>query len=184
MIVTDQQEEESTEKRRNGESGKRRSRFPQSRRFLDSPIPRFLLLGLWLLCACASASTSQVVIHPQKGELIRVSVEIADTTQKRSFGLMYRRDLPESHGMLFLFPREESLSFWMKNTPLPLDIIFINTAHKIVSIAQNTTPFSEKPLPSGSPAQFVLEVNGGFCQRHGIATGDRVDLPAIALPPS
>jgi uncharacterized membrane protein (UPF0127 family) len=141
-------------------------------------------LGLWLLCACASASTLQVVIHPQKGELIRVSVEIADTTQKRSFGLMYRRDLPESHGMFFLFPREEPLSFWMKNTPLPLDIIFINTAHKIVSIAQNTMPFSEKPLPSGSPAQFVLEVNGGFCQRHGIATGDRVDLPAIALPPS
>jgi len=97
---------------------------------------------------------------------------------------MYRRDLPELHGMLFLFPREEPLSFWMKNTPLPLDIIFIDTAHKIVSISQNTTPFSEQPLPSGSPAQFVLEVNGGFCQRHGIAAGDRVDLPAIALPPA
>ncbi|HJY81023.1 MAG TPA: DUF192 domain-containing protein [Candidatus Binatia bacterium] len=111
-------------------------------------------------------------------------MEIADTIQKRSFGLMYRRDLPELHGMLFLFPREEPLSFWMKNTPLPLDIIFIDTAHKIVSISQNTTPFSEQPLPSGSPAQFVLEVNGGFCQRHGIAAGDRVDLPAIALPPA
>src|SRR5262249_40389829 len=86
-----------------------------------SPLPLF---ALWLLGACASTATPQVIIHPQSGEPVRVSVEIADTPQKRSFGLMYRRDLPESHGMLFLFPREERLSFWMKNTPLPLDIIF------------------------------------------------------------
>ena len=95
---------------------------------------------------------------------------------------MYRPKLPELQGMLFLFPREELLSFWMKNTPLPLDIIFINTAHTIVSIAQNTVPFSETPLPSDRPTQFVLEVNGGICQRHGIAVGDRVEFPGI-LPP-
>ena len=86
--------------------------------------------------------------------------------------------------MLFLFPREEPLSFWMKNTPLPLDIIFINAAHTIVSIAQNTTLFSEKPLPSDSPAQFVLEVNGGFCQRHGVAVGDQVGFPKNLPRPS
>ena len=111
-------------------------------------------------------------------------MEIADTPQKRSFGLMYRRDLPESHGMLFLFPREERLSFWMKNTPLPLDIIFINAAHTIVSIAPNTTPFSEKPLPSDGPAQFVLEVNGGFCQRHGVTVSDRVEFSGALPSPS
>jgi hypothetical protein len=94
---------------------------------------------------------------------------------------MYRQDLPKLHGMLFLFPREQPLAFWMKNTPLSLDIIFINSARTIVSIAQNTTPFSEKPLPSDSPAQFVLEVNGGFCQRHGVAVGDRMELPT-SLP--
>src|SRR5262249_30583791 len=121
------------------------------RLFLFSP---FSLFALGLLYACASISTAQVTIHSQKGDLIGVSVEIAETQQKRSFGLMYRRDLPESHGMLFIFLREEPLSFWMKNTPLPLDIIFINADHTIVSIASNTTPFSEKPLPSGSPAQF------------------------------
>jgi len=152
--------------------------------FLRSSASPFLLFALWLFYACASAATSQVIIHSQKGELIRVSVEIADTPQKRSFGLMYRRDLPESHGMLFLFPREESLSFWMKNTPLPLDIVFINVDHTIVSIAQNTTPFSEKPLPSGSPAQFVLEVNGGFCQRHGVTVGDRVEFTELSSSPS
>jgi len=111
-------------------------------------------------------------------------VEVADTQQKRSFGLMYRRDLPESHGMLFLFPREEPLSFWMKNTPLPLDIIFINAAHTIVSIAANTKPFSEKPHPSDGPAQFVLEVNGGFCQRHGVAVSDRVEFSGGLPSPS
>jgi uncharacterized protein len=151
------------------------------RLFPSRPFP---LLALWLFSACASAAPAQVVIHPQKGEVIRVSVEVADTAQKRSFGLMYRRDLPELHGMLFLFPDEEPVSFWMKNTPLPLDIIFINAGRAIVGIAQNTTPFSEKPLPSGSPAQFVLEVNGGFCQRHGVAVGDRVEFAGISSSPS
>jgi len=139
---------------------------------------------VWFCCACASSSSPQVVIHPQQGNPIRVSVEIADTEEKRQLGLMYRPKLPELQGMLFLFPHEELLSFWMKNTPLPLDIIFINTARMIVSIVQNTTPFSEKPLPSGSPAQFVLEMNGGFCQQHGITVGDRVEFAGILPPPS
>ena len=113
-----------------------------------------------------------------------MSVEIADTPEKRNFGLMYRQELPEFHGMLFLFPREEPLSFWMKNTPLPLDIIFMNSTLTIVGIAQQTTPFSEKQIPSGSPAQFVLEVNGGFCQQHDVAVGDRVELPKDLPRPS
>lgn len=72
----------------------------------------------------------------------------------------------------------------MKNTPLPLDIIFINAGHTIVSIARNATPFSEKPLASGSPAQFVLEVNGGFCQRHGVTVGDQVEFAGVSSVPS
>lgn len=143
-----------------------------------------LLYVLLLLSACASANTPRVTLYPQNGAPVQVSVEIADTPQKRSFGLMYRKDLPQSHGMLFLFPREAPLSFWMKNTPLPLDIIYINAARTVVSIAANTTPFSEEPLPSAGPAQFVLEVNAGFCQKHGIIVGARVDLPAVQLPPS
>ncbi|MBI3800468.1 MAG: DUF192 domain-containing protein, partial [Deltaproteobacteria bacterium] len=88
--------------------------------FLLFPFSPFSLFTLGFLSACASVSTPQVIIHTQQGDL-SVGVEIADTPQKRSFGLMYRRDLPESHGMLFLFPHEEPLSFWMKNTPLSLD---------------------------------------------------------------
>ena len=135
------------------------------------------LLAARLVAACAGTPQSQVTLHPQAASPIHVSVEVAATDETRALGLMYRRELPELHGMLFLFPRQEPLSFWMKNTPLPLDILFIDSSLTIVSIARNTTPFSEKLLPSEKPAQFVLEVNGGFCQRHGIAVGDRVELP-------
>jgi uncharacterized protein len=136
------------------------------------------LLALWIVAACtADDPQSTVTLYPQNGTALRVSAEIVDTNEKRALGLMYRRELPELHGMLFLFPRQEPLSFWMKNTPLPLDILFIDSSLTIVGIAQNTTPFSEKVIPSDKPAQFVLEVNGGFCQRHGVAVGDRIELP-------
>ena len=140
------------------------------------------LLGLFF--ACASKSLPQVTLFSQNGTPVRVPVEIADTPAKRTFGLMYRQDLPKSHGMLFLFPSEEPLSFWMKNTPLPLDIIFINAAHTIVSIAANTTPFSETPIPSQGPTQFVLEVNAGFCQQNNITAGAQVELPGLQPPPT
>ncbi len=140
-------------------------------------------MALWMWSACGSSTTlPQVTLFPQQGGPVRVSVEIANTEEKRQFGLMYRTDLPEMQGMLFLFPREELLSFWMKNTPRSLDIIYINSAHTIVSIARNTTPFSEEHLPSGKPAQFVLEVNAGFCERHGVIEGDRIEF-SKDLPP-
>lgn len=141
-----------------------------------------LLLSSLLLPACGSSAAPQVVLHPRHGHPISVTVEIADSPAKRSFGLMYRKELPEFHGMLFLFPREETQSFWMKNTPLSLDIIFIDSTLEIVEIAHSTTPFSEQSLSSGRPAQFVLEVNGGFCRRHGIQVGDRVELPPVPIP--
>ena len=134
------------------------------------------VLCLWSACG-SHAQLPQLVLFPQQGDPVYVSVEIANTEEKRQLGLMYRTDLPEMQGMLFLFPRERLLSFWMKNTPRSLDIIYINSALTIVSIARNTTPFSEENLPSKKPAQFVLEVNGGFCQRHGINEGDHVELP-------
>ena len=125
----------------------------------------------------------QVILHPPNGTPIHVAVEIADTPAKRNFGLMYRNSLPDRQGMLFLFPSEGPLSFWMKNTPLPLDIIYINAARTIVDIAANTTPFSETPLPSHGSAQFVLEVNAGFCQKYGILVGSQVTLPPVQSPP-
>ena len=138
-------------------------------------------MGIWSACG-SHASLPHVILFPQHREPVSVAVEIANTEEKRQLGLMYRTDLPEMQGMLFLFPREGKLSFWMKNTPRSLDILYINSARTIVGIAHNTTPFSEEPLPSRRPAQFVLEVNGGFCLRHGITEGDRVEFPKD-LPP-
>ena len=82
--------------------------------------------------------------------------------------------------MLFIFPQEQALNFWMKNTPLPLDIIYINTAFTIVHITENTKPYSTAHIPSKHPAKYVLEVNGGFCQQRGILAGDRVEFSRIA----
>ena len=153
-------------------------------------LPALSILSLlaWCSClplvACGASSPSEVILHRQTGEPIHVRVEIADTPEKRQLGLMYRKDLPPDHGMLFLFPRETPQSFWMKNTVLPLDIIYINTARTIVSIAKDTTPFSEQPIPSGQPAQYVLEVNAGFCERHGIVSGDRIEFVRVNALPS
>ncbi len=92
---------------------------------------------------------------------------------------MYRNELPASGGMLFIFPHEGMLSFWMKNTPLPLDIIYINTDFTIVHIAENTAPYSTANIPSQHPAKYVLEVNGGFCRQHGIVAKDRVEFSRV-----
>jgi len=91
---------------------------------------------------------------------------------------MWRSRLDSDAGMLFVFPEMRMLAFWMKNTPLPLDIIYIDAEGRVVSVAESTTPYSEKSLPSAGPAQYVLEVNAGFAKEHGIGPGTRVELPA------
>jgi len=92
---------------------------------------------------------------------------------------MYRRDLGASAGMLFVFPNESDQQFWMKNTPLPLDMVFIGKQRRIVGIVPEARPFATSSLGVGVPSQYVLEVNGGFCARHGINTGDTVEFVRI-----
>ena len=104
----------------------------------------------------------------------KIDIEIADTPVRRTTGLMYRSSLKESQGMLFVFPRSDYQSFWMKNTALPLDILFVNEDMKIVTIYRNTTPLSEESYPSTAVAQYVVEVNAGFTDRHGIRLKDKV----------
>ena len=103
-----------------------------------------------------------------------IDVEVADDEAKRTQGLMYRDSMPELSGMIFLFEVEEPQAFWMKNTIMPLDIIYVNADHQIVSIARNTKPFSLESIPSVKPTQYVVEVNAGFAQRHGIKEGDLI----------
>ena len=105
---------------------------------------------------------------------LAIAVEIADDDAEREQGLMYRDSMPEMDGMLFLFTDEEPLSFWMKNTIIPLDIIYVNAGHKIVSIARDAKPYSLETIPSVKPAMYVVEVNAGFTRRHGIKEGDMV----------
>lgn len=117
------------------------------------------------------------VVFLRAGKKIRnIDVEIAENEAERSKGLMYRPYIPDSTGMLFIFPEPRELGFWMKNTQIPLDIIYVDAAKKIISIQKNTKPFSEESLPSNGPAQYVVEVNAGFCDRHDIKPGDVISF--------
>ncbi len=111
----------------------------------------------------------------QEGDsTLTIDIEIADTDSARTRGLMQRSALPEKSGMLFIFPQEQRRSFWMSNTPLALDIIFVSADSQIVSIAKYTTPFSSENVPSEGPAQYVVEVSAGFTDSYGILEGDRI----------
>ena len=83
--------------------------------------------------------------HPRQRRQVVFQVEVADTPAKRAMGLQYRRELADDRGMIFLFPGESPQTFWMKNTPIPLDMIFINRERKIVGIVEQTVPFSARP---------------------------------------
>jgi uncharacterized membrane protein (UPF0127 family) len=110
------------------------------------------------------------------GERIPVQVEIADTGAERQTGLSGRTTLAEDAGMLFVFDQEQPLSFWMKDTLIPLSIAYISADGRIVDI-QDMQPLDETPHPSAEPAQYALEVNQGFFTEQGVAVGDTVELP-------
>ena len=104
----------------------------------------------------------------------KLTIEIADNEAETTQGLMYRRTMPDSCGMVFIFGDSQPRNFWMKNTYLPLDILFLDESKKIVTIQANRTPFSEEQIPSFEDAKYVLEVNAGYCKRKGIEKGDLV----------
>jgi uncharacterized membrane protein (UPF0127 family) len=105
-----------------------------------------------------------------------VEVEVADTHRARSKGLMYRETLDDKAGMLFIFPREEVQHFWMKNTYIPLDMIFIGKDLKVVGVVENAVPMTETLLTVGKPSKYVLEVNGGWSASQGIKNGYKVQI--------
>ncbi|MEO9528664.1 DUF192 domain-containing protein [Roseibium sp.] len=109
----------------------------------------------------------------------RFQVEVAASDRERAMGLMFREEMGPDTGMLFVFESEDQRYFWMKNTPLPLDIIFIGADGAIVSIAAGTTPFSTDTIPSGKPARFVLELNAGRAAELGIKAGDTASSPSM-----
>jgi uncharacterized protein len=107
-------------------------------------------------------------------QLKKISMEIAKDEATRNQGLMFRKTMPDSCGMLFVFEQMQPLSFWMKNTIMPLDIIFIDDHFKIITIAKNTVPFSEKSIPASSDGMYVVEVNAGFTNKYHVTEGNTI----------
>jgi uncharacterized membrane protein (UPF0127 family) len=147
---------------------------------------RFVLAAALFVCAsslvCASTLPSRAAdqntleIVTKTGVHV-FEVELAVNDAQRAQGLMDRRELPDGKGMLFDFQREQDVAFWMKNTYIPLDMIFIRANGRIHRIAENTTPLSLQTVPSGGPVRGVLEVIGGTAKKLGIAPGDKVAHP-------
>jgi|GEM_PF-210074 len=110
------------------------------------------------------------------GDTIRkIDIEIADIESERTIGLMHRWSMPDTQGMLFIFEGEEPRSFWMHNTLMGLDILYIREDGTIESIAKYCVPKSDKPIPSKGPALYVLELTEGFCDIHAVEVGDKID---------
>src|SRR4051794_14510700 len=153
-------------------------------------------LSLWTLACDRSSSTSSnnipAATHPADVPVVELqrtvtvdlggkpfTLEVAANDDDRQRGLMYRKSMPEDHGMLFVFPDERPLSFWMRNTLIPLDIVYLDRVGKVVSVAQ-MKPLDETGVPSGWPAKYAIELNEGAAKRVGVKAGDVVRIPAEA----
>ena len=145
---------------------------------LQFPMWLAVVGGLLVLASfnARAASVQALEIVTKTGVHI-FSVEMATTEEEKTTGLMYRKELHEGKGMLFDFTPEQEISMWMKNTYIPLDMIFIRADGRILRIAENTEPLSTKIIPSRGLAKGVLEVIAGTAQKYGIAPGDRVAHP-------
>jgi len=140
-------------------------------------VPAILVAaGLLALTAAGCGSDDGRVRLTVGGE--QFDVELAVTPEQRRQGLMFRERLGEREGMLFVFDDEETVSFWMRDTPLPLSIAFIDARGVIVHVA-DMEPYSEAPVPSRYPVRYALEVNKGALERAGIEVGDLVELPPL-----
>jgi uncharacterized membrane protein (UPF0127 family) len=132
------------------------------------------LITIFIACTSCMAQDPYVKL---KGE--RFIVEVVETPEKQALGLMFRDSIPDDHGMLFIFPLEGMRSFWMKNTRIPLDIIYFDAALKLVSVAEDARPCRTQrcpSYPSEGPAKYVLELNSGKAAELGLEPGDVLEL--------
>ncbi len=138
-----------------------------------------LVFATLLPLALAGGASSQVKLETltivTAGGRQAFQVEVMENDEQRARGLMFRREMAADRGMLFDFKKVQPVAFWMKNTYIPLDMIFIDERGEIVNIAENTEPLSERSVPSGRPVLGVLEVNAGISRKYGIKPGDRVE---------
>jgi uncharacterized membrane protein (UPF0127 family) len=137
----------------------------------------FTVLFLALLAGAPVRAADESLEIVTRSGVHTFAVELAATPEEREKGLMYRKELPEGRGMLFDFKQDINVTMWMKNTYIPLDMLFIRADGRIQRIAENTEPQSEKIIPAGAPVRAVLEVIGGTVKKLGIRPGDRVAHP-------
>ncbi|MCE8535867.1 DUF192 domain-containing protein [Ruegeria pomeroyi] len=147
-----------------------------------------LCLMVWLIGASAlwaeTCRDDELRLRGGGSEL-RFSIELAQTPQERSQGLMFRESLPRGAGMLFVFEHPQRVAFWMKNTLIPLDLIFVDRSGTVTRVHPNAIPHDETPIPGGDAVFAVLEINGGLAARYGIAPGTQLrhrvfsDGPAV-----
>jgi len=116
-----------------------------------------------------------------EGDLLStIGIEIADNDSERAEGLMHRHSMADSLGMLFIYSRPQPQSFWMKNTHISLDIIFVDDSFKIVTIQRDAVPHSRSSIPSTTDAQYIVEVVAGYCNRNNIQEGDFIEFERIS----
>jgi uncharacterized membrane protein (UPF0127 family) len=123
-------------------------------------------------------SSPRVIVETASGAHA-VNVELARSDAERAMGLMHRRELADDAGMLFLFPESDDHSFWMRNTLIPLDMIFIGEDGRVVGIVERAEPLTLTQRSIGKPSRYVLEVNGGWCAKRGVRDGDRVRFEGV-----
>lgn len=118
-------------------------------------------------------------LNSKKGLIAEIEAEVAETVNEHEQGLMYRKTLAQNRGMLFIFDEETRRNFWMKDTDLPLDIIFVNNNLMIIHIAPDCVPYSTEGIPSFEYARYVVEVNAGYCKLHNIDVGDYIQFKKL-----
>lgn len=149
--------------------------------------------SLWLTLAVAAAvtpaaalerfATSELSVETASGRHFRFTVELALTPQQQAQGLMFRESLAPDAGMLFLYNTPQPAAFWMKNTLIPLDMLFVAADGRVVNIHDRAVPHSEDAIRSDGPVLGILEINGGMANRLGIRPGDRVRHPVFGNAP-
>jgi uncharacterized protein len=137
----------------------------------------FAVFAASLALAPARAAGEATLEIVSKTGIHAFAVELATNETERARGLMFRKELPEGRGMLFDFQSDQPVAFWMHNTYISLDMIFIRGDGSILRIAENTEPLSDRLVPSGGPVRAVLEVIAGTAHKFGIAPGDHVESP-------
>ncbi|WP_226782615.1 DUF192 domain-containing protein [Oceaniglobus trochenteri] len=142
--------------------------------------PIGLALSL-VLCAGSALAACRDTVVDLRGDWgsARFTVELADDASERAQGLMHRTEMPRSKGMLFVYEKPQRASFWMRNTLIPLDMIFLDRTGTVTRVHENAVPLDETPIPGGEDVLLVLEVNGGLAGRLGIAPGSQLRHPAV-----